>query len=131
MRRPLILDLFCGAGGAAMGYETELAWAAGFFDGEGHVGVRRDKRPGRVLGLQIGIEQVDQRPLIRFGNAVGWHGHVVSRGKPRAENRRLLYRIIMGHADTVATFQKLWPYLSEPKRDQFLRAAKEIDDVAA
>ena len=126
-----LLDLFCGAGGAAMGSpETELAWAAGFFDGEGYVGVRRDKRPGRKLVLQIGIEQADERPLLRFKDAVGWTGNVVKRGAPRAPNRRVLYRIIMGHTDTVATMQALWPYLSEPKREQFLLAAKEVDDAS-
>jgi hypothetical protein len=129
--RPRLLDLFCGAGGAAMGYETALAWAAGFFDGEGYVGVRRDKRPGRNLTLQIGIEQVDPRPLMRFREAVGCPGNVYARPTRRAGNRQIIHRLIMGHRATVQTFQLLWPYLSEPKKEQFLRVAREVDDATA
>ncbi len=33
----------------------------------------------------------------------------------------------MGHRDTVTTMQLLWPYLSGPKSEQFLRAAEEVD----
>lgn len=113
-----------------MGYDVELAWAAGFFDGEGYVGVRRDKRPGRSLTLQIGIEQVDERPLLRFIKAVGWTGRPSLRPARRAPNRRPIYRIVMGHEDTVATMLAVWPYLSEPKREQLLRAAEEVDDAS-
>ena len=122
-----ILDLFSGAGGAAD--DVELAWAAGFFDGEGYVGVRRDKRPGRKLALQIGIEQVDERPLARFAAAVAWSGSPKLRPTQRATTRRPIYRLIMGHADTVQTMRVLWPYLSVPKREQFLRAAAEVDNA--
>jgi hypothetical protein len=125
--KPRLLDLFCGAGGAAMGYETELAWAAGFFDGEGYVGVRRDNRPGRNLTLQIGIEQVDPRPLMRFRSAVGLESPVYARPTRRAPKRQVIHRLVMGHRDTVTTMQLLWPYLSGPKREQFLRAVKEVD----
>src|SRR5437773_1281790 len=117
--RPRLLDLFCGAGGAAMGSETERAWAAGFFDGEGYVGVHRDKRPGRTPVLNIGIEQVDARPLQRFASAVGWQGNILKRPAQRAPNRQVIHRIIMGHTDTWKTIAVLWPWLSEPKREQF------------
>lgn len=113
---------------AFTGYETELAWAAGFFDGEGHVGVHRDKRPGRNLKLQIGIEQADKRPLERFKEAVEWSGTVARRTAPRTPNRRQMYRIIMGHNDTVLTMRRLWPYLSLPKREQLLRALEQLGD---
>lgn len=111
--------------------DTELAWAAGFFDGEGYVGVRRDKRPGRRLTLQIGIEQVDPRPLVRFKAAVDWPGNVVARPARRAPNRQIIHRIIMGHDDVLRTISALWPWLSPPKREQFLRAAQEIGGIDA
>jgi len=99
--------------------EIELAWAAGFFDGEGSVSVRRDKRPGRKPTLQLDIEQVDPRPLRRF--AVGHTGSIVKR-EARAEGRRPIYRIAMGENRTLNTIGALWEYLSEPKREQYKRA---------
>ena len=125
--RPRLLDLFCGAGGAAMGsLESERAWAAGFFDGEGSTSVCRDKRPGRKVACSLSIEQTDMRPLVRFKDAVGWRGNIVQRA-PRAPRRKTLYRIYMTNARTVATMQALWPWLSEPKREQFLRVCREVD----
>ncbi len=119
-----MLDLFCGAGGAAMGYvdpELELAWAAGFFDGEGSVSVHRDKRPGRRPVLHLDIEQVDPRPLRRFALAVGFTGSITKR-ESRSNGRRPIYRITMGENRTINTIGALWDYLSEPKREQYARA---------
>lgn len=124
--RPRLLDLFCGAGGAAMGSEVELAWAAGFFDGEGTICQRIDKRPGRTPGLQFHMEQVDPRPLLRFAAAVGWEGGL-SRRAPRGGGRQAIHRVSMGHAAAVRTMQLLWPYLSEPKREQLLAAVDRIE----
>jgi len=126
MTRPPLLDLFCGAGGAAMGTKTELAWAAGFFDGEGTICHRIDKRPGRAPCLQFHMEQVDPRPLVRFAAAVGWEGGMSQRA-PRGGGRQAIYRIAMGHAAAVRTMQLLWPYLSEPKREQLLAAIDRIE----
>lgn len=114
-----------------MGSDTERAWAAGFFDGEGWVGVSRDKRPGRRLGLQLSIEQVDPRPLERFKNAVGWSGQVSRRSTKRAPARQIIHRIHMGERATLSTISALWPYLSGPKREQFIRAATEVGYEAA
>jgi hypothetical protein len=114
-----------------MGYKAELGWAAGFLDGEGYVGVRRDSRPGRNPGLQFAIEQADRRPLERFAKAVRWEGRIYTRPDKRAPNRRQMYRIAMFHKDTVRVMRLLWPYMSEPKREQLLKAVKEIDDALA
>lgn len=104
---------------------TELAWAAGFFDGEGSVSIRVDKRPGRKPALQLSIEQNDPRPLHRFALAVG-HGRVTCRKAIRPPARKVMYRVAMGHAATVSTIIALWPWLSEPKREQYARAAQEV-----
>jgi hypothetical protein len=93
--KPRLLDLFCGAGGAAMGTSPQLAWAAGFFDGEGCVSVRRDKRPGRKPALHLDIEQTDERPLRRFHAAVEFKGSISLRPQ-RAPTRKPLYRLYMG-----------------------------------
>lgn len=90
--------------------ETELAWAAGFFDGEGWTTVS-----GRYV--QIGVTQVEQQPLERFLKAVGWGS--ISRSRRTAAWRvsgEGAYRVI----------EALWPYLSDPKREQFLRCERSI-----
>ncbi len=123
-----LLDLFCGAGGAAMGSDTERAWAAGFFDGEGSVSVHRDKRPGRRLGISLSIEQTDIRPLERFKAATGWHGNVVARPLPRAPRRKRMFRIFATNESTLRVMAALWPWLSEPKREQFEAVIRQIPE---
>jgi hypothetical protein len=126
--KPRLLDLFCGAGGAAMGSEVELAWAAGFFDGEGSVSVHRDKRPGRRPAIRLEIEQVDDRPLFRFYVAVGGLGSHSIRSGPRGPNRRVLYRIFAANEPALTILGRLWPWLSEPKREQIVRVLNEIGE---
>lgn len=51
----------------------ELAWAAGFFDGEGHIryGEYRNTSGGiKSTGMRTHIPQIDPRPLQRFQAAV-------------------------------------------------------------
>ncbi len=129
--KPRLLDLFCGAGGAAMGYdEKELAWAAGFFDGEGHMSPHIDKRPGRSPSFQLEIEQTDRRPLERFKRAVGQGGSITMR-KPRAIGRKPLYRLHYYSAAAFETARLLYPHLCEPKQEQIRRTIQRVEDVAA
>lgn len=109
-------------------YQSELAWAAGFFDGEGSVCVRIDKRVGRTPGLQFHLEQVDVRPLLRFARAIAWKGRITQR--PPRGNSKAIHRLTMGHRATLATIELLWPYLSEPKREQFLKAVGKMESAA-
>lgn len=120
--RPRLLDLFCCAGGAAMGTDLERAWAAGFFDGEGCVSPYQDKRPGRRPGISLSIEQVDPRPLRRFAAAVGWSGRICRRPQRRAANRQITHRIYATNGRAIAIVAAIWPFLSEPKQEQFERA---------
>jgi len=50
----------------------ELAWAAGFFDGEGNVRVKFNKQDGRVRCYPgLSANQIDPQVLERFQRAVG------------------------------------------------------------
>lgn len=95
--------------------ETELAWAAGFFDGEGNTH-QRANRPG-LGGLSMQVNQQEPTTLERFGSAVGY-GKLYG---PYAERQTgSVYRwLITGHKVQLAV-DRLWPYLSEPKRKQIL-----------
>lgn len=62
---------------------TELAWAAGFFDGEGWIGAL--SKPSGWVRLSMTVVQTgpaDRPPaaLLRFQEAVGGRGHIYSRG---------------------------------------------------
>ena len=108
--------------------ETELAWAAGFFDGEGSVSIHRDKRPGRKPLIHLDIEQVDIRPLLRFRAAVGLPGNISLR-PARSLNRKPIHRVYMAHAEASACIARLWPFLSEPKREQIIAALGQMAAV--
>jgi len=114
-----------------MGYdERELAWAAGFFDGEGSMSPHIDKRPGRRPSLQLEIEQTSQQPLERFRRAVGQGGRITLR-KPRAVTRKPLWRLHYYGPAAFEVARLLYPYLCQPKQEQIRRAIRVVEDVAA
>jgi hypothetical protein len=107
----------------------ELVWAAGFFDGEGYVGVQR-KRPGPRGGrwslvLAMEITQVDERPLQRFAAAVGC-GSITLRTSRLGPRQRPQFRWRAAHGAAERALCALWPYLSEPKREQALCAVDAV-----
>jgi hypothetical protein len=100
---------------------TEYAWAAGFFDGEGHVSAQRNRTNPPVV--RVSIAQVDRATLLHFRRVVGVgavHG-------PRQRKNRLPYYVFdIGSSAGVEQVRRvLWPYLSAPKRRDFRRAYKE------
>ena len=112
--------------------ETELAWAAGFFDGEGciHVAVVRKlrgvlrKTPGFYWSLKL--SQLDKRPLVRFQQAVGVEGRLTQSKTPKGKaNWRLSYN---GKEPVHSILKQLWPYLGEPKKEQYRRERKRFVD---
>ena len=59
-----------------MSRSHELAWCAGFFDGEGYINIskRKQKSNGRIYTghyLRIGINHVRPEPLIKFQKILG------------------------------------------------------------
>ena len=94
--------------------ESELAWAAGFFDGEGTVYNRT--RFGKYSYYNLEIAQRDPRPLIRFLDAVGL-GKIIPR-KSRKQTKAHHMWACWRQGDVEDILNKLWPYLSEPKKEQ-------------
>lgn len=100
----------------------ELAWAAGFFDGEGHVSapLRRGWFHHR---LHIAIAQTDPQPLARFAATVGGIGQTQEVGRRLRKNGLgFCKRMWRYHVDSFegaqAVMAMLWPFLCEPKRQQ-------------
>jgi len=50
---------------------TDLAWAAGFFDGEGCIGIYKRHHAPESYAISLSVAQVDPRPLRRFAEIVG------------------------------------------------------------
>ena len=101
--------------------ESELAWAAGFFDGEGCTSATKmggsPRFPTRRYPL-IGIAQVDRAVLDRFRDAVGF-GKVTGPYEKKNPNARPQYRYsIQGFVPVTTVMARLWPWLGEIKRQQ-------------
>lgn len=105
----------------------ELAWAAGFFDGEGTTNAyMQSSRPHLGTVLQLTISQVDRRTLERFLQAVGV-------GK--------IYYIDRSEGNPIHTFKvsrfelvqhvvaQLWPWLSDQKKEQATKAFRSYLDT--
>lgn len=123
--------------------QIELAWAAGFFDGEGCVGcydtraVRGRGHGKGAIRLMMAISQTPTTAscvpdvLCRFRQAVGSGriGAVHPQPERSFPNGRPHYRLSISGAEDVRTvYDKLRPYLSEVKRAQFELALKRWDD---
>lgn len=94
---------------------TELAWAAGFFDGEGCTSLSRN-RQYKLLAMNIG--QVDRQPLERFVAAVGINKRIL--GPYKKGKNKPYYEISVNKFEEVQYVMcQLWKWLCKPKRDQY------------
>jgi hypothetical protein len=111
--------------------EHELAWAAGFFDGDGWAALVRQKgRRSRRPQARINQASLDGVPevLIRFRDAVG----VGRIGGPNIKEGRgpLYWWVASSRGDVTRTGALIGPWLSGQKRDQFALAAGLRFDAA-
>lgn len=107
----------------------ELAWAAGFFDGEGSTCYSQNLTCGNgnsLIYASVGQSgEYAEEILLRFKAAVGGFGNV----RPGAEkdprgNRQLLWKWTgFGFIKTQAILSMLWPWLSSAKKKQYEIAA--------
>lgn len=98
----------------------EEAWAAGFFDGEGCVSVRRGRNRRYGNYLRLTITQADRRPLDRFQRTFDL-GKVYGPRKPGPLGKKPLYYYVLQRlSDVNLVLDLLWPHLSEPKREQIV-----------
>lgn len=99
----------------------DLAWAAGFLDGEGHFGVVRRAKYGHAR-IFIMASQTDPRPLLRLAAALGG---IVRGPEKRKEGHKPVWRWdIQRIAETRRQVMRLYPYLSPPKQEQIRKALR-------
>jgi hypothetical protein len=97
--------------------DTDLAWAAGIFEGEGFVGIQVTKRASGPRGtIRVGLGQIDRDLIETFH---GWWGGSVSVGTP-VGNRRpsWLWRAVGTNAAACLTAIR-----------PFMRVARVIEKV--
>ncbi len=94
----------------------DLAWAAGFFDGEGNVGFYRNRRWGH---LRLSVAQTDETILRRFNAAVGGLGRLSGPSQPTGLGKKVFWTLTFyGYEYVQAVVALLWTWLSAPKRAQ-------------
>ena len=96
--------------------KIELAWAAGFFDGEGSV--YTTKQP-QILAC---VYQNTPEPLERFREVVGFgkiYGPYQTATMPR------YYWQVGTFGEAQQTFVLLYPYIGFQKREQFLKCLRK------
>lgn len=104
----------------------ELAWAAGFLDGEGHFGLHITKsRPTDTrtyASLEVTAAQCDRRPLERLQKILG----LGTIGGPYKKDNLKWRASYLFYINGPEKFKKvrdvLWPWLCEIKRDQITKA---------
>lgn len=105
----------------------ELAWAAGFFDGEGYIGITNTNK-GKHKRLNVQLAQIYIEPLERFQKAVG-HGKIYGPYRRNTPNRQEYWLISFTYLEeTQAVIALLWKWLSPPKRAQASKALKDFQD---
>lgn len=107
----------------------ELAWAAGFYDGEGstYVKLRKPGRPETPRGhatVHASVKQVERVPIDRFSAAIRI-GRVRGPYLPSNPNGRPCYEWGASGTRALAAIEQLRPYLSQPKLDQIDQAIAE------
>lgn len=108
----------------------ELAWAAGLFDGEGHISFRYAVSNGTTLyrRMEIQITQIDTYVLERFARAVGYGKVYGPLGDARGRRHPVYKLCIAGYPQTHETWVRLLPYLSPVKVEQGRRAFTSYRD---
>jgi len=97
----------------------DLAWMAGFFDGEGSIGISHPDPVGRpgTFGLQVRVSQIVKEPLIVL-SAV-WGGAIGIRDNGGFGSRRIFQWSLTGPR-AGEFLRALLPYLVVKKADALL-----------
>jgi hypothetical protein len=102
----------------------EVAWAGGFFEGEGYVSFHREAKRKR-RGIVVGVLSTNRESLERFQAAVGV-GNITGPRKRRAPTHKLQYVWQTGSiSDARSVLDMLWPYLSDQRREKAMRVLAE------
>lgn len=98
-----------------------LAWAAGFFEGEGTISASK-QTGGYGYGINVAVYQTDREPLEQFGRVIGFGEVGIHVASASSFSRRPLFRWqVKSYERAQATVAMLWPWLSSRRREQATR----------
>lgn len=100
---------------------SDIAWAAGFLEGDGHFGYhkqgkfkRKDGSFGKKYGQPVVVaDQVNPEPLIKLASLFG--GAFLG---PYKTTRQPKYRWEMSSNKAAALMMTMWSFMSKVKQDQ-------------
>jgi rRNA maturation protein Nop10 len=107
----------------------ELAWASGFFDGEGHLSGISEKAVRRPR-TAICVSQIETTSLYRLQRAFGF-GVVYGPYKRRPPHNDVYQFVIRDFEHSQAAVAMMWPWLGEPKRQQAIGVFRRVKDYMA
>lgn len=116
-----------------MNKAIQLAWAAGFYDGEGsskrinyHYKDKKGRPRSPSKNVCMSVSQAELRPLLKFKKAVNDLGHI--NGPYQYGTNKRPYWIWSASCSAAReVFRLLRPYLHTTKKKQFLLVSKEIN----
>lgn len=95
-----------------MSWREELAWCAGFYDGEGNSGLTTQSYP------RLSIGQTEISTLERFQKATRVGAIYGPYKRPQQGWSSIYMYVANGSQEVQAVGAMLWEFLSQPKRDQ-------------
>lgn len=105
--------------------EVDLAWCAGFFDGEGYVTISRRNHKGYTGHyLRVGINHVAPEPLYKFVELFG--GKLEYDDKCKG-NRKPRYRWAKSTSSALSVLEQLEPYLLN--KQNVVKIAREFQNT--
>lgn len=110
--------------------ETEYAWCAGLFDGEGSTYILIPNKKWKYRSIRMSIAQaVDSdnldipRVLQRFITVIGNIGRIYREDRTKG---KMVYKWQCSANDCILVFSLLKPYLTEEKVKQYLKCLDEV-----
>lgn len=109
--------------------KSDLHWAAGFFQGEGYIGIsstkRKLKKDYRYISLKI-TQYYDRTPLDKFFNIFKVGSVIGPHTKKRGDKE--VYQYVASNSDAENIIKKIIPILSGKKLIQSSDALKSIEE---
>ena len=98
---------------------TDAAYVAGFMDGEGHIGIVRETRPGNASGFRyhctMEVANTNLAVLERVKASLGGNGWLTNPERPSNPRGRPLYRIRFSRRQIAYILPMLMPYMTVKK----------------
>jgi hypothetical protein len=105
--------------------DTELAWAAGFFDGEGCTYLSSKTAKNKYTHISISQTEKGLECLYRFQKALGGVGYFHERKINNPNWSRSFFLYIQKQSEVEKVLKLLWPWLSEMKKSQAQKALSQ------